>query len=29
MGITVNIAKAKNIWKDKIRTARKPKRLRR
>jgi hypothetical protein len=25
MGITVNIAKAKNIWKDKIRTARKPK----
>jgi|TARA_E500000305_G_C3988057_1_gene220470 hypothetical protein len=25
MGITVNISKAKNIWKDKIRTARKPK----
>jgi hypothetical protein len=25
MGITVNITKAKNIWKDKIRTARKPK----
>ena len=25
MGITVNITKAKNIWKDKIRRARKPK----
>tara|TARA_R100000541_G_C1871612_1_gene80883 strand:- start:38 stop:283 length:246 start_codon:yes stop_codon:yes gene_type:complete len=25
MGITVNITKAKNIWKDKIRVARKPK----
>jgi hypothetical protein len=25
MGITVNIAKAKNLWKDKIRRARKPK----
>lgn len=25
MGITVNINKAKNIWKDKIRVARKPK----
>ena len=25
MGITVNINKAKDIWKDKIRTARKPK----
>ena len=25
MGITVNISKAKNIWKDKIRVARKPK----
>ncbi len=25
MGITVNIAKAKNRWKDKIRRARKPK----
>ncbi len=25
MGITVNITKAKDIWKDKIRVARKPK----
>ena len=25
MGITVNIAKAKNLWKDKIRRARKSK----
>lgn len=25
MGITINIDKAKNIWKDKIRVARKPK----
>lgn len=25
MGITINIDKAKNIWKDKIRNARKPK----
>lgn len=25
MGITINISKAKNIWKDKIRVARKPK----
>ena len=25
MGIVVNITKAKNIWKDKIRRARKPK----
>lgn len=25
MGITINIEKAKNIWKDKIRVARKPK----
>ena len=25
MGITINIAKAKEIWKDKIRLARKPK----